>query len=608
LIKKEEQSPIPIFEARKKTFLDQQTALQGKYNFLSTVRILIFIIGLTALVYLSNERNFNTVLVLIFGLPILFGFFLNYHNRIKYQLNQVAFLANINQQEIERSNLNLSSFDTGSEFADPTHPYTSDLNIFGRHSLFQLVNRTITLAGKSLLSDFLKNPLTNSDKIKERQIAIKELSKKLEWRQRFEASGRHERSGTISYQFLLKWIHEPNELKNKGLLKVIGWLLPLLLIFTIVGYFAFEFSGYFILLSLIINAAVLFSISKSVTSALNKTERTSSALKTYSSLISEIEDENFDADLLVNLKRKIVSPKKKASERIKRLSKIVGNLEMRNNPYFSSTINIAVLWDLYWMIQLEDWKKDLKYEVADWLSSVENFEVLISIAGFSFSNPEMIFPVIIDEDFHISGLIINHPLISKLKRVENGISLKGLGKTHVITGSNMSGKSTYMRTIGINAVLALVGAPVLAMSFTISPMKVFTCMHIHDSLEEETSSFYAELKRIKQLILALETNEPVLYLLDELLKGTNSVDRNLGAKALIRQLHHKSGSGLISTHDLELGDMEGELPGFVQNFSFNSSIINDEIIFDYKLKEGICHSFNASKLMEKMGIKINSVT
>lgn len=595
---------LTLFQERKKRFDELKLTLQKKYNLISTFRILFFIVGIIAIVYFANEGNVLVFLFLLFILPVLFGFFINFHNKYKYKFNQAAFLSSINEKEILRLKLDLNAFDPGSEFIDPNHPYTSDLNIFGKHSLFQLINRTVTSNGRIELAKSLKTPLKNVHEIKEKQGAIRETAEKLEWRQDFQARGMHEVQKKNSQKFLISWIREPLGLKNLNLLRTISILFPLAFIFSIVAFFFLGYSGYFILLCAAINGFVLLTNDKVVSPTVEKIDEAAHILRTYASLLDSIEKEDFSNPLLRRLKAKIVTSHGIASLEIKRLSSIVANLEIRKNPYFFMTINLITLWELQWMLKLEKWKRQVKDDIENWLEAVNSFEAIASFSGFSFAYPDMIFPDIQDQKFVIEGQSVNHPLIVEKKRIGNGISLKGLGKTHVVTGSNMSGKSTYMRTIGINSVLALIGAPVPATSFSISPMEVFTCMHIHDSLEEETSSFYAELKRIKQLITKLEEPKPVFYLLDELLKGTNSVDRNLGAQAIIRQLHKKTASGLISTHDLDLGKMETELPGDVKNYSFNSSIINNEIIFDYKLKEGICHSFNASKLMEKMGIEI----
>jgi DNA mismatch repair ATPase MutS len=256
------------------------------------------------------------------------------------------------------------------------------------------------------------------------------------------------------------------------------------------------------------------------------------------------------------------------------------------------------------MIRLEKWKSGMESTVRKWFDALAEAEVLNSMACFAFANPEYILPETTGADFHYEARELGHPLILAQKRVSNSFFVEGRGKTVVVTGSNMSGKSTFLRTLGINAVLALAGAPVCAASCRISVFQVFTAMRTQDSLEESVSSFYAELKRLRQLIDLLPEGQPVFYLLDEILKGTNSNDRHEGAKALIRQLHKHNATGLVSTHDLALGQMGEISPEYVTNYSFNSEFADGKLYFDYKLREGICQSFNASQLMRQMGIEV----
>jgi DNA mismatch repair ATPase MutS len=263
-----------------------------------------------------------------------------------------------------------------------------------------------------------------------------------------------------------------------------------------------------------------------------------------------------------------------------------------------------LMWDFIWMYRLENWREKYLEQVKGSLDVLASFESIASIAAHQYANPTHAIPEISETPFEFTAEQLAHPLIFVSERISNDLSMKGVGHTIIVTGSNMSGKTTFLRTVGINMVLAFVGAPVCAHKLRVAPAQVYTAMRTVDNLAESTSSFYAELKRLRILLNMTEQGEPVFYLLDEILKGTNSRDRHLGAMALIRQLHNRYSSGMISTHDLELGAMEEELKGSVENYSFNSTIEGDKILFDYKLQRGICGSFNASKLMQLMGIAI----
>jgi DNA mismatch repair ATPase MutS len=262
------------------------------------------------------------------------------------------------------------------------------------------------------------------------------------------------------------------------------------------------------------------------------------------------------------------------------------------------------MWDFIWMWRLESWKKTMSGNIGQVLNAAAEFEALSSLAAFQYANPTYAVPHISGRLFEFDAEELSHPLIFSPSRTANSIAFQGAGHTALITGSNMSGKSTFLRAVGVNMVLAFTGTAVCAKRLSVFPAQVYTSMRTEDNLAENTSSFYAELKRLKILLDLTQTGQPVYFFLDEILKGTNSHDRHQGAMALIRQLHQRQAAGFVSTHDLELGNMEQELPGSVQNFSFNSYFEDGQLRFDYTLRPGICQSFNASQLMRQMGIEL----
>jgi len=298
---------------------------------------------------------------------------------------------------------------------------------------------------------------------------------------------------------------------------------------------------------------------------------------------------------------------KKAPAAIRSVGRWFARLDYRLHPIFIFLVGIPFLWDLHCLAALEKWKKAHGAELAAWLDALADTEAMNSLAGFAFAHPHYPLPQVAwEENIRIEAAQLGHPLIPADSRVSNDFSLVGTGHTMLVTGSNMSGKSTFLRTVGINLVLAQMGSVVCADRLICAPVQVFSSMRTQDSLVENTSSFYAELKRLRQLLeLAgtLDSKLPVFYLLDEILKGTNSADRHRGAEALIRQLHPLPASGMVSTHDLELGEWAAT-QSFVQNFHFRSDVQDGQLHFDYKLYEIICQSFNASELMRMMGIAV----
>ncbi|HQY12214.1 MAG TPA: MutS family DNA mismatch repair protein, partial [Ferruginibacter sp.] len=253
---------------------------------------------------------------------------------------------------------------------------------------------------------------------------------------------------------------------------------------------------------------------------------------------------------------------------------------------------------------LEKWKQQNKENVMHWFESLGSFEAVSSLATLSFNHPDWCFPVFVEQDFFMEGKQVGHPLIPVEKRVNNPVKIDKAGELMLVTGSNMAGKSTYLRSIGINTILAMAGAPVCAGYFCLSPVQIISSMRIADNLEESTSTFYAELKKLKTIIDKVNNNEKVFILLDEILRGTNSLDRHTGSVALIKQLIKKNASGIIATHDVELAKMKTEFPSNILNHHFDVQVNKDELYFDYRLKEGICTSLNASILMKKIGIEL----
>ncbi|MDX1665785.1 MAG: hypothetical protein R3350_01075, partial [Saprospiraceae bacterium] len=292
-----------------------------------------------------------------------------------------------------------------------------------------------------------------------------------------------------------------------------------------------------------------------------------------------------------------------ASQAIERLSYIISQLNVRYNA-FAILLNVFALWDLNWTFRLEKWRNDYGDQLPSWFEALAEFEAMSCMANSAFNNPEWIFPQVYDQGvLHIEQM--GHPLIARDRRVCNDLHMPTNGHIKLITGSNMAGKSTFLRTAGINMVLALAGGPVCARVLRMPPLQVYTSMRTQDALHENTSSFFAELKRLKFILEAVEAGKNVFFLLDEILKGTNSRDRHTGSEALIRQLIRFRGAGLIATHDLELGKLEGESEGRVENLCLEVQVVDGQLHFDYRIKKGVSKSFNATLLMKNMGIQID---
>jgi len=540
-----------------------------------------------------------------------FGMLVKRYNRLAYLKQHAIFLKEINENEVLKLKNKLSSFPTGEEFTSRDHPFVSDLDVFGSHSLFQLLNRTTTGSGMELLANWLSAPAPK-EVINERQQAIKELSSKIDWRQDFQAAGMHFESPKSDFKKLLSWIDQREQLlPRKSKYLIVCSLLTVLSILAL-GYYLMHLLSPDWLAKLIpliiisiVNYLILKRVSPIAEEIIENTHHNIKILGGYQALIIKIESVKFNSEILHLLQKKLIHNTYSAAREIDKLKKILAVFQLRGikgefSSFFYSIFNILWLLDVYWIILTEKWKYKNKSYLKSWVLAVSEFEVLNSLAGFSYSNPSFAFPEITDEPYNIHFETLGHPLIISERRVCNNFNLNGCGAIAMITGSNMAGKSTFLRTVGVNLVLGLMGAPCGAKSGKISNMRIFTSMRTQDNLEEGISSFYAELRRTEQLLKIIKSGQPLFFLLDEMFKGTNSEDRHKGGFSLIKQLGELNAFGIIATHDLDLAKLV-ENHKIAANYSFNSLMKDGEMIFNYELTSGICKDFNASELMKRSG-------
>jgi len=562
---------------------------------------MLFTISLVLIIYLVNERASMLASIALLAFSVLFGILIKVHNRIKFKNELSSFLTQLNHEELQRVDGDFNGLNGGDQYFDKDHPYAPDLDVFGSNSLFQLIVRSRLLLSQDLAAQWMLNP-AKKDTILQRQEAVKELAKEVAWRQRFTAYGMHAAHTQTHDQLgsFANWLADRNEFVERPFWKIVNWVMPLSSITLIIAIFFFGLPYQFIFIPVIINTFLLkvtFSLLLKLTKHF---EKASKSLEMFAHLFSSIESTDFEGTRLNELKANFFKNGTPASLLVKRLGSILDQLQNRANMLYFP-LNMLFLLDLFWLRQGEKWKRKNSIEAEKWFEAVHEFDVLSDMASFAFANPNYVYPEIVVENFNLKTEDLGHPLIRKNIRVNNSFEFNHRGFVGLITGSNMSGKSTFLRTVGLNLVMAQMGLSVCARSFSFSLTRLFTGMRTTDNLEESVSSFYAELARIKSLLDSINEDEPVFYLLDEILKGTNSEDRNKGSISLIQQLNQKNALGLISTHDLTLSSLADE-NDLIENHSFNSTIEGDEIIFDYKLTDGACRSFNASKLMEKMGI------
>ena len=572
--------------------------LQKKHNLISITR-LFTIIGLVFLIYKSLETS-DTIYTL-FGISVFFFFIflMKIHEKISWNRELKKKQISINNDEIIYLKGERIPFENGSEYINLRHFYSFDLDFFGTNSLFHHLNRTATYIGSKKLSDLLVSLLKN-DEITSNQKAIKELSKKIEWRQHLLSLAKTTKDSEDNYQKLINWAEYKQE-KIPKILIFIFYTTPIvfigLLIISILMQNPFFTSITFscFLMNLGLTLTQLKKIKKEVIDS----DKISEIIKQYRLIIEKIETEKFDNDKLNSLKEKLIYKAGFASTKIKKLSSLFYNLENIQNGLAAVLFNGAFLYHIHTLNNLLNWKKRYSEHIKKWLDIIGEFETLNSFANFSYNNPTFIFPKI-NNNYDIVFEELGHPLLQKEKRICNDIEFKK-NNFMILTGSNMSGKSTFLRTLGMNMVLAGIGAPICSTKASVHPLNVIVSMRQTDSLNDGESYFFAEVKRLKKIMDTLQS-ETCFVLLDEILKGTNSDDKQIGTIEVLKKIISKNAIGSIATHDLEICKITNNYPNKLFNKCFEAEIIDNNLSFDFKIKDGICKNKSATFIMKKMEI------
>jgi DNA mismatch repair ATPase MutS len=574
-------------------------------NAYSLLRLGIFALIILS-VYFAIVLNDFTILAVAFVI-LVFGFMWLVSRQGLYERQKKYFLdlISVNENEIGSILSSTNIYNDGSQFSDEKHYYGADLDIFGKASLFQLVNRAATSTGIVKLANQLDAP-SNRETILLRQNAVKELSLKNSWKLEMQALLLFANKEELNQlQNLFRYLGIPLNLPGEKWLSKYTKIAPLLLLVTILlAYFYPAFNSISILIGLV-NLGIVFSKALYIKKADLIAGKIGNTLNNYAIVFEKIELEKWEStycnNLLQELKLRHTSPK------IKELSILINKLNYHLNIIVGFVLNVFFLWDIRQIIAIENWKRDNHQSLEDAFDVIAEFEALISLASLHINYPEWSFPEIAEsEGYTLMAKGLAHPLINSQKRIENDYELDNTFKIDIITGSNMAGKSTFLRTIGINTVLALSGAPVCAKEMEVSVMTIISYMRIKDSLNESTSTFKAELDRLQMLLAAVEKDNKVFFLIDEMLRGTNSVDKYLGSKAVIERLISKKAVGMVATHDLQIAELEKSHPEYVRNFYFDIQVKDGEMLFDYKIKHGECKTFNASLLLKQIGIDIEA--
>ncbi|GKX29757.1 DNA mismatch repair protein [Vallitalea longa] len=597
-------NPKRDYVKRKEKYKKELDKLNHKINLYGNIRLIIILVGLGITIWTYTKKSYLLSLNSLIITLVLFISLVMIHQKYIEKRPRLKALIKINENGLKRLKGEWKKFiEAGEEFIDETHNYSWDLDIFGKSSLFQWTNHTNTPIGKKKLRDAYIRPNKNIDQIKERQEAIKELATKMNWVHEFQAAGMRDSNKSKDEGNLIRWSKDVISIYLNNLLNLFVKILPVVSIGSIIMPFIIpSFSWVYAAVFVSIQVIVVFKDFGKRNNRLSSIDDYRKQVQIYEKMIEVIENQEFDSALLVKLQQQMQTGNEVTSKQIKKLDSIMDMINVRHIQFYL-IFDILTLWDYQCTISLESWKNKYGKNMVKWLDALGELEALASLSTIVYEQPEWVMPEVVD-DYKIYATALGHPLINANQRVCNSVSFGGRYASLLITGSNMSGKSTFLRTIGINLVLAYAGAPVCAEEFICPIMNIYTSMRVKDDIDNKISSFYAELLRIKKIIEATDKGEKVFYLLDEIFKGTNSRDRHIGAKTLIKKLCKGSTLGLVSTHDLELADLEKEQDSKVKNYHFQEFYKNDKINFDYKLYKGVSNTFNAVYLMKEIGIEI----
>ncbi|TDD73864.1 MutS-related protein [Flavobacterium caseinilyticum] len=589
---------MEVYKQKKEGFTTALIKINKKYNTISILRMLAIVLFLVSIYYYIKTSDIFFVVLAVF-LFAVFVTLMRIHSKLLFQKQVNQALVDINENEESYLQRNKIPFENGEEFNDFHHPYAYDLDIFGEHSLFQNLNRTATYIGKKTLANQLLTILPN-DEIARNHKAVKELSQKVDWRQEFLAFAKISNDKQSNYETLLKW----SIFKSTPFSKVsifISYFSPFLFLGVLVAYLVTSNIIFATVLSylFVFNLIILGRFMKRIQVEIANSSAIDKTIHQYSLLLKKIEQESFQSEKLIDLQQKLLFKKENASVHLKQLAGLFSKMDSISNFVTAIVFNGTFLFNLHVLKSLIQWKKDHAHALEDWLEVIGEFEMLNSLANLSFNNPEFTFPTL-NTNFEIDFSNLSHPLLNEKTRIGNDVTFHP-ESFMILTGSNMSGKSTFLRSLGINMVLTGVGAPVCASQANVHPLPVLVSMRLSDSLSDSESYFFAEIKRLKQIMDELE-NRPAFVLLDEILRGTNSDDKRNGTIEVVKKVIGKKAIGAIATHDIEVCLTTNDYPNILTNKCFEVEIINNDLHFDYKLRDGICKNRSATFLMKKMGV------
>ncbi|EDY94251.1 MutS domain V protein [Phocaeicola plebeius DSM 17135] len=567
---------------------------------ISMLRLALFVAGVAGIYFFFSQTPLLIICICLTFLPLFI--LVKIHNHFFIRKEWLETQARIIQEELQALSGDYSSFEDGKEYVNPEHPYSFDLDIFGRRSLFQSINRTCTFFGKDRLAKWLQNHLHKKTSIEKRQEMVREISEHTLFREQFRVAGLVHHGQSSDAEKIQAWSQSPAQYLHAGWVKAFIWGVPvinsLLLITSLIGWTSFSCLG----LSFGIFLVLSFGIIKRATYIQETYGKQLKSLNGYARLIALAKAEDWKSADMLELMERFNLNGQSPVQALQQLSKELDRLDLRNNQFLYVLLEGSIFFQLQEIVRIERWKVRYGQYISEWLETVGELDALCSLGTFAYNHPQYTYPELTEKPFCFLATQMGHPLMPASQCVKNDATIPSRPFFLIITGANMAGKSTYLRTIGVNYLLACVGAPVCCEKLKLHPNQLITSLRTSDSLSDNESYFFAELKRLKRIIDLLNQGQQLFIILDEILKGTNSMDKQKGSFDLIRQFMQLKANGIIATHDLLLGSLIKQFPEEIRNYCFEADIKDNELTFSYKLREGVAQNMNACFLMKKMGI------
>jgi len=592
---------LSIYAQRISDFTKQLQKVKRIHGLISIFRLISFIVMILSWLLLFPVHHWPGSLL---GITLLIAFFvlIKIHKQLDDRRTFLETLIEINQKELACCQGDFSSFDGGTELIEMNHPYSYDIDLFGPGSFFQYLNRTTTFKGKDRLAQWLSNTPLSSEQILKNQEAIAELTERIDFRQDFIATGKILQSDEHEDQLIHQWLNLPSFFKYSKFVSILLWAIPAINL-GLMGLMIFGILSWsFLTIIVVVNLMIVGSRLKQFNQVYQLLSKSHNNLVKTIRIFRLIEPLKLESHLLKNLQSQLYNNQQPVSEQISQLTRLLNALDNRNNLIVGFTLNTFLLWDWQCIWRIERWQRAHQPEYEAWQETLGMFDTLISLATLAYNNPDFIYPKLTEGEFNFEAEQLGHPLLPQEIRVCNNFSIGHQQRFAIVTGANMAGKSTFLRTIAINLVLAGCGAPVCATSMKFTPLRLYSSMRTEDSLMKHESYFFAELKRLQRITQELDQGEKLFIILDEILRGTNSEDKRKGSIGFVKKITGKMAHGLIATHDLELARLAEQQPELFKALCFEVLLKNNELQFDYLLQPGVTQNMNASFLMKQMGI------